>query len=407
MGRRIRRALVACCLLLATASLAAAQGPASGDGLISLDVRDADVRDLLNALASNHGLNIVYGPQTEAAISIHLEKISLSSAIDAIVGAAGLSAFRRDGILYVLRSSDKEAAHFDTRVFQVQYADMLQLQDLIKVCLGEKGKITGYDLGRTLVVWDEPSRLDMVAELVRAADQMPRQVLIEAKILEVSLTENLKFGVNWSEMLNQGQLAGRADQSGFAANHTPGREGFFATLRHGELHFVLEALEQRTTVKTLANPKVLALDNRKAEIIIGGKIGYPVLTSTTTATMQSINFLEVGTQLKLTPHITDDGSVLMEVHPEVSDGVVVDGLPSETTTQATTTVLVRDGETLLIGGLIREKISKERRAIPLLGRVPFLGWFFGKTVDVVDKGELVVFVTPHLVKPDSAASEVH
>jgi type II secretory pathway component GspD/PulD (secretin) len=231
--------------------------------------------------------------------------------------------------------------------------------------------------------------------------------LIEAKIMEVNLSDDMRFGIDWSEVLRQGELGARLQQSGFATNPAPGREGFFATLRRGDLQALIEALQTNVNVNTLANPKVLGLDNRPAEVIIGGKLGYPVTTSTNTATLQSIQFIEVGTQLKLVPHITDDGSVLMEVHPEVSDGQVVDGLPRENTTEATTTVLVRPGESLFIGGLIREKTSKSRRGVPLLSRIPLLGWFFGKTIDLKERGEIIVLVTLQLIEPPPSSPENH
>ena len=402
-----RATLLAGCLLALVPGPLWAQAAPRAEGLISLDVRDADVRDLMDALASNHGLNVVYGPDTNVKISIHLEKVSLDAAVDAIVRAGGLNVMRREDILYVLHASEEETAGHETRVFQLQYADQTQVEGLVKGVLGPKGQMSSYPFGRTIVVWDEPQRLALMTEILHAADRVPRQVLIEAKIMEVTLSDDMRFGVNWSEVLNQGRLGSRLEQSGFATGAAPGHEGFFATLRRGDLQGLMEALQANNNVRTLANPKVLGLDNRPAEIIIGGKLGYPVTTSTATATLQSIQFIEVGTQLKLVPHITDDGSVLMEVHPEVSDGQVVDGLPRENTTEATTTVLVSQGETLFIGGLIREKVQKQHRGVPFLSRVPVLGWIFGKTVEITERGELVVLITTQLAAPGSASPETH
>lgn len=396
--RRFAAILVGVALVLGASAPAPAQAPAGG-APITLDVRDADVRDLLDALASNHGLNVVYGPDTHARISIHLEKVSLDAAIDAIVRAGALTSFRRGGILYVVKSGGSEGPIQDTRIFALRWADLEQTAGMVKAVLGENGKVTTYEYGRTLVVWDEPARLDLVEQLVAAVDQAPRQVLIEARILEVKLTDDLKLGINWSEVLNTGKLTGRMDQSGFAQPPGPGREGFFATLRRGDLQMLLQTLQQQTAVNTLASPKVLGLDNREAQIIIGGRLGYPVATSTATATIQSIQFIEVGTQLKLVPHVVGDGSVLMEVHPEVSDGEVVNGLPRENTTEATTTVLVPGGQTLLLGGLLREKTSKLQVGVPLLCRVPVLRWLFGRTVQTTEKTEIAVLITPQVLEP--------
>lgn len=383
-------------LMAALVVLAASAGAQTSTAPISLDVRDADVRDLLNALASNHGLNIVYGPDTGARISIHLERVSLDVAVQAIARAGGLTVFRRDGILYVVQGEN--GSQQDSRTFRLEYADLTQTRDLVQGLLGPGGKVSTYEFGRMLVVWDEPHRLEYVTELVQATDVRPRQVLIEAKIFEVNLSDDLTLGVNWSEVLNEGRLHSRLDQSGFASA-AGNRQGFFATLRRGDLTAFLEALETRTRVNTLANPKILTLDNRTAEIIIGGRLGYFVTTSTSSATLQSVQFIEVGTQLKLTPRIASDGAVLMDVHPEVSDGEISNGLPRENTTEATTTVLVPAGETLFIGGLIREKKNRVRIGVPLLCRIPVLGWVFGRTTEEIEKGEIVVLVTPTLIEP--------
>lgn len=389
-------------LVLTAAALAQAPEQAP----ISLDVRDADVRDLLDALASNHGLNVVYGPDTHAKISIHLENVSLPVAVDAIVRAGGLTSFRREGILYVLRATDEASTRVEARSFELQFADLTQARELVSGLLGPSGKLSSYAYGRTLVVWDEPQRLEQIAALVAATDRKPRQVMIEARILEVTLSDDMALGVNWTEVLNEGKLASRLSQDGFANNPTGARAGFFATLRRGDLRALLEALETRTRVRALANPKVLGLDNRTAEIIIGGRLGYFVTTSTASATLQSVQFIEVGTQLKLTPHIAADGSVLMDVHPEVSDGEIVNGLPRENTTEATTTVLVQAGETLFLGGLIRDKTTRTRTAVPILGRIPLLGWLFGRTTDTHEKSEIVVLITPLLAEDAMPPSEI-
>jgi len=390
MHRWVMGALV--CLALSTTTRAQSADHAP----ISLDVRDADVRDLLDALASNHNLNVVYGPDTHAKISIHLESVSLPVAVDAIVRAGGLSSFRREGILYVLRATDEAATRVEARSFELEFADLTQTRELVSGLLGPSGKLSSYAYGRTLVVWDEPQRLEQIATLIANTDQRPRQVMIEARILEVTLNDNMALGINWTEVLNEGKLSTRLSQEAFASNPTGVRPGFFATLRHGDLRALLEALETRTRVRALANPKVLGLDNRTAEIIIGGRLGYFVTTSTASATLQSVQFIEVGTQLKLTPHIAADGSVLMDVHPEVSDGEIVNGLPRENTTEATTTVLVPAGETLFLGGLIRDKTTRTRTAVPFLGRLPLLGWLFSRTADTHEKTEIVVLVTPLL-----------
>ena len=159
----------------------------------------------------------------------------------------------------------------------------------------------------------------------------------------------------------------------------------------------------------MANPKVLALNKQKGQIIVGRRDGFLTTTVTETQAIQAVEFLETGTQLIFRPFIGNDGYIRMELHPEDSVGFVnAQGLPSEQTTEVTTNVLIRDGETILIGGLFREVTTDARKQVPLLGGLPVVGDLFRSRSDSTAREEIVILLTVHIVKDQTvyaAASE--
>ena len=164
------------------------------------------------------------------------------------------------------------------------------------------------------------------------------------------------------------------------------------------MSFVISALREYGQLNTLASPKVLVVDGQEAKIIIGSKLGFRTTTTTQTVTVENVQFLEVGTLLLITPSISADGYVLMNLRPKVSDGRIEAGLPSETTTEAITSVVVRDGATVVLGGLLRERKEELRSEVPGLGSVPLLGALFRRNRVTRSKTEIAVLVTPHIVR---------
>jgi type IV pilus assembly protein PilQ len=173
----------------------------------------------------------------------------------------------------------------------------------------------------------------------------------------------------------------------------------------------VRALEAVTDTTVLANPKLLVLNKQRAEVMIGKRDGYITTTITETVATQTVEFLETGTRLVVRPYIGKNGWIRMEIHPEDSDGgVEIEGslaLPNETTTETTQNVLTRDGHTIVIGGLFREKTVNGRSQIPVLGNIPYLGVLFRSTSDTTEREEVIILVTPHIIShdPDEAVSE--
>jgi type IV pilus assembly protein PilQ len=197
------------------------------------------------------------------------------------------------------------------------------------------------------------------------------------------------------------ELGNTAVSTDFAKNVPDG--GITFGIIKDQVAVFLRALEQVTDTTVLANPKILALNKQKGQVIVGRRDGFLTTTVTETQAVQTVEFLETGTQLLFRPFIGDDGFVRVELHPEDSVGFVnAQGLPSEQTTEVTTNVIVRDGQTILIGGLFRELTTDARSQVPGLGSIPGLGQLFRSNNDSSGREEVIILLTLHIVKDQDA-----
>ena len=275
-----------------------------------------------------------------------------------------------------------------------------------------------------LVVQDYESNLKIVDQIVQRLDVQPLQVLIEAVIISVELDKDKELGVNFGVVNNLGQTLGVVgsgavlnsnvgftpasvltaagkimastppDPTGFASADNGVKFGFVSNNTTG----FIRALETMGSTKILASPRVLVLNKQRAEIQLGARLGFRGVTSQNfTSTVQAVQFLNTGTLLRLRPFVSSDGMVRMEIHPERSTGVInADGLPNATTAELTTNVMVPDGATLVIGGLMEDEDDYSQQGLPGLSRVPALGYLFGFKQKQDLRRELVVMLTPHI-----------
>lgn len=369
---------------------------------VTLSVQQLDVREVLSLLSQSRDINIVCESDVGGPISVELHEVPFEEALWAIVAMAGFEVVHKGNIYYVHSAGDSDptvSIGRSLRTYRLDYARPDDISSVVEEFLSPIGKVTAYTPLRSVVVEDLPHVLDRVGQMVLLLDQAPRQVMIEAKILEVYLSKDASLGIDWTLVFSKEGGSGTVDVQGFANPADSGLEGLFMTWGKGDFTGALEALEGVDNLNTLASPRVMAVDGMTAEIQIGGQLGFTVRTIVDNTVIESVQFLDTGAQLTITPIITSDGYVQMQIHPELSDGVIQEGLPSKTTTQVTSNVLVRDGETVFIGGLIREREETVRKGIPLLMNIPLLGIFFGHNTIDVQKSEVVVLLTPRILKP--------
>ena len=279
-----------------------------------------------------------------------------------------------------------------------------------------------------IIITDVPENLREIERLIAEIDTRPRQVLIEATILRATLNESNALGIDFTTVGGvdfQAVGSTSAAAQNIVTGNTPSdrlmdttftvREAFTQGVPNGGFTFgivknnvgvFIRALEEVTDTTVIANPKVLALNKQQGQVIVGRRDGYRVTTVTETASIQSVEFLETGTQLFFRPFILDDNHVRMEIHPEDSTGgLTATDLPFKQTTEVTTNIIVRDGHTILIGGLFREVTTAGRGQIPGLGSLPLAGILFRNSNDNTIREEVIILLTVHVVKGEPEEKE--
>ena len=259
-------------------------------------------------------------------------------------------------------------------------------------------------LESTLVIRETPENLLKIEQIIKSLDIAPRQVLIEAHIFDVSLDDQNSTGIDWSAIMMQ--LGRQEPLWKFDQTLAPtGGNGAirFGTLNNENFTLLLRALKSNNRAKSLSNPKVTAINGQQATIEIDQKVPY-VTTSTTvsngtTITNRVVNFEPVPINLVVTPTIYDDGTIRMKVVPNITAvRSFVEGVPWTESRTANTDVVVRTGETLILGGLITETKSEDQNTLPILGKIPILKRIFTQTSKSNKRSELVVFITPNIIE---------
>jgi type IV pilus assembly protein PilQ len=282
-----------------------------------------------------------------------------------------------------------------------------------------------------LVVTDDAPHLETIAGLLKEIDRRPQQILIEATILSATLSDNNSLGVDLSIMGGvkfgqileapaqavtdavSGNLTNATARSGVAPhsygigstsfpNPTPG--GLNIGFLSNNVSVFINALESVNNTTILANPKIMTLDRQQAKVHVGTTLFYQnSTTATQTASIQSAQSFDTGTILSVRPFVGNDGFIRMDIHPEDSTGNIgANGLPQETITEVTSNVMVKDGHTVVIGGLFRDDSERDRSQVPGLGSIPFLGALFRQQADKTLRQEIIVLITPHLISDESA-----
>jgi type II secretory pathway component GspD/PulD (secretin) len=376
-------------------------------------VRDASLQHVLSMVAKASGLNIVVSEQAAERISITLNHVPFEDALDAILTIGGYTWTNRNNILFVskLKGTSAVPARLQGRameVFTLDYAAASDVQAAIQGMLSPAGNSSilqsdPADQRRTreaVVIEDVAEVIERVAHYVERIDTPPRQVMIEAHILQVDLSDTLKHGVNIQRLAESvgGDIS--LDVRGFA--DAAAGQGFVATIDGNDMGAVIDALKTTTETKTLAAPKVLVINGQDAHLQVGEQLAYRTTLTTQTATQETIQFLPVGVVLDVRPQISRDGRILMFVKPKVSSGRINpdNQLPEERKTEVETNVLLEDGEGLVIGGLIQELASNDQSKFPILGDLPKVGLLFQRRAKELTRSEIIVTLIPRIVPLD-------
>lgn len=385
--------------------------------LVSIDADETFLPSVLKILAEKGGLNIITGPGVSSGkITIHMKDVPVEQAVNLVVRAAGL-AYERIGnsILVAEAKSLKEETGLSSYVVSLKFADANDVKAALKGLTEEIEIDRG---GNRLIIVTSPRIISEIESIVSELDRPARQVMLEARIVEVSTDDTKKLGIDWDLLNRQGVLIVEGNPAPSGSGELPDEIPFIPPNVNGNLpglnafsrqakafQLAIDLLIREGNARVLANPKLATLNGKEATMLVGSRI--PFLVSGTVfagggaAPVQSVQREEVGIKLSITPLINADGYITTVIKPEVSSVTGFKGnnadLPIIATRQASTTVRLKDGSSVIIGGLLSEERTVSITRVPILGSIPLLGLLFQHRSITTTKKDLVIEVTPRIL----------
>lgn len=420
---------------------------------VTIDIQDADIVNVVRLIGDVSGKNVVVGEEVKGKVTVKLKNVPWDQALDVVLKTKDLGQETKGGIIRVVPQAKLDAERearlklqeerekklpTTVRLIPVNYAVAKELTPQVKELLSARGKVTQDERTNVIIVEDIRDNLDQAERLVRTLDTQTPQVLIEARMVEGTTTFTRNLGIQWGGGLffsqrggnptglvfpnNVGIVGGADDAQSLAATATPGvffPPNFAVNLPAqnvtssvgvnlgsiGNFGFVnarLSAAETSGQAKIISSPRVTTLNNKRARITQGTDITVPVVTQN----QLTVQTVKAALELDVTPHVTADGSILMAIKltnnvPDFSQQVG-QGVPPVSTKEAETEMLVKDGDTAVIGGIYTRNTSENYAQTPFLGSIPILGWLFKNSNETDSRTEMLVFITPRIVNRRSA-----
>ena len=397
----------------------------SGDP-ISLNLKDADIKDVLRTFAQLTGLNIAVDPQVSGSVTVDFVDVPWDQALDLILRQNGLT-YTIEGNVMRIGTIDRLAAEtvatrrladeerlnvpLTTIGFKLSYARATEVSGLLRDLASPRAKIIVDARTNQLIISEIPQYLQTMRNLIETVDIPNRQVVIEARVVETTKTFTRAFGVDWGfngafdPALGTGPgliFPNRIGYTGGPFTFTGGAPPVFSmvltdVLGTFNLDFALHAAETEALVRVVSAPKVTTQDNMAAEIQSGVQIPYQTRVNFTT----TISYIDATLRLSVTPQITEAGTIIMDISVQkTTPGEPIEGAAGTplSTRQARTRVMVRDGGTAVIGGIYQASDSNGQSRIPLLGHLPVVGALFRSNQTRTQHDELLIFITPRIVR---------
>lgn len=376
---------------------------------ISMDFKDADIKNLFRLIAEVSNLNLVAGDDVTGTITIKMVNVPWDQALDVILTTNNLEMVREGSIIRIAPAGkfrkQEELEELATEIIYLNYAVAKDIKSQINT--SARGKISADERTNSIIITDIKRVVKEAKEIARNLDTPTRQVLIEARIVQSSPIFTRELGIQWGGSYSNTAGAGDYTISGTAASNYAinlpastihGGLGYGFVNNNAILDLKLTAMEKDEKVKIISRPKIVTLDNKKAKIEQGVDIPYVKMTEEGTV---STEFKKATLSLEVTPHITPDGSIIMNVlakKDQVSLQTGYAGQPGIDTRSAETNVLVKDGETTVIGGIYERTQRHRVEGVPFFSKIPVLGWLFRNKYEKDEVTELLIFITPTIVK---------
>ena len=400
---------------------------------ISVDFPEEDVRSIIRSVADLYGLNVVIPETLVGRVSIKLRDVTWQQVFSVVLEPLNFT-YVIEGNIIKIRSRDEILAEpVDTRVFIINFAQAGELRNsiapLVDGAVG--GRIQVDTRSNALVITERPSRLNSIQQIIETLDRPTEQVMIESKFVEITARDVKNLGVDWQSLSGYSVSAGpfqreyesEAERERTVTNGLPTNE-FSRILTHNDtalfnadaFQVVLSALERNTDSRLISNPTIVTVNNTPAQINIGEEFPIPRYTYNQergTFEVSGFEYKPIGILLNVTPQINSAGFINMAIKPEISSetGRVTFGgeggaeIPIITTRKTESTVTIKSGYTLAIGGLIEQVTNKGESKVPVLGNIPVVGRLFRSENTNEDTRNLVVFITARILSGDGATYE--
>jgi type IV pilus assembly protein PilQ len=411
---------------------------------VSLEFQNADVQDIIRLIADVSKLNIITSDAVKGSLTLKLIDVPWDQALDIILTTLGLDKVQHGNIIRVAPAealkkeretalaNDKAAKQLEPlklKLININYATGSELQARIKNLLSERGTVDVDDRTNTLIVKDIKENLTRIESLIKVLDTQTPQVRIESRIVQANDNFSRNFGIQWGPSLNLNDTNGKSRDfqfpreitgagvpsgdagttlSGWAVDAATSSKGSQLGFRLGsvsdifDLDLRLSYAEIESVGRVISRPNITVLDNRTARIIQGTKI--PFLSSSSSGA--NVSFQEAGIEIQVTPHITNDGSVLMKINtrsnePQSGD---VGGNRIISIREATTEMLVKSARTAVLGGVFKTVETNSETGVPFMKDLPVVGWLFKGRDQSKNREELLIFITPYILSDNRSAA---
>lgn len=415
---------LALCLTVSIFGLALADETDPSKPIENLTFQGAEIRSVIRFLADYGNVNVVVAPKVEGTVTIKLRNVMWDQALKIIGETYNLAVVfeEEDDYIRILPSddyrkevADKEKHRFEqtslvrleVKIIRLANTTAVDIKESVKSLMTDRGKVDSDEHTNALIIQEVPDNINRVVEYIKELDRPARQIRISAQLLEIYSTDDFEMGVSW--LANGGyqpnddrSITQTAEQRGNRTSDIFGQYRIGLVNRGWDLTATISAIVKEGKGKIIAHPEITTVENKEARIQMGQRV--PIKEFDEAGNLVT-KFEEIGTILKVSPHITADNQILMHLQPERSTlepdaaGIIIN------TNNAETHVVVNNGQTAVIGGLTTQDEVESEAGLPILKDIPLLGSLFKYTTTSSESRDLVIFVTPTIVENDLAEAD--
>ena len=412
---------------------------------ISVNFSNTPIDDVIRIIADQANMNIIKSPEVVGDVTATLIDVPLEEVLNNILTSHGYGYVVDKNMIRVALIEDIASVdeRLTNRIYRIYYADVTEVEKALSKFISQRGSLSSSPSTSNIIVTDTETKIKAIDKFIEEIDRITPQILVEVRIYDITTDEDFDLGIEWNVGRNSteretidpltgtytgvlipdstsygvGEDTAPGDTSASAGargtttrTSTPFVAGSYDELTGGSIRFgilndavdidiALNILHEQDFAKLLANPRIMVLDNETATFEIIREIPYTESTQTSEGgSMTSTEFKEVGVKLEVTPHVTRDGMVRLHIQPEYGVRVGTgSGAPTVDTRKLDTIALVKDGQTVVLGGLRKSETTQDTWKVPLFGDIPLLGGLFQSETESIETSELVIFITPQII----------